>query len=195
MAMTSKHRLRFFSLWRREDGVAYIEFALLVPIFLGALYASIELTRYIHINQKLEKATFQVADIVAQSSVMQTSTLNEISNAMSYLMSPYPMGGSTSRMIISSVARPDGDVPRVRWQYCSGSLASASGFGTVGQPAVFPPTFDIANKEDIIVAEFFYNYQPLLNQSVISPTTLYKFAVYRPRLGALDGFVSSCAGG
>ena len=40
--------------------------------------------------------------------------------------------------------------------------------------------------------EVFYSYSPILVQNIIQPMTVYKAAVFMPRLGALSGFSSNC---
>ena len=177
---------------RDQRGVAAIEFALLSPIFLMSLYASFELTRFIHLNQKVEKATFQIADIIAQSKTMSTTTLNNLMAATDDMMVPYGFRGLNSKVYITSVSRAANDVPRVKWQYCDGTAIGSSHIGTPGAAAVLPTGFTIAEKEDIIIAETFYSYAPVMKQPILASQTLYKSAIFRPRLGALDGFTSSC---
>jgi len=43
------------------------------------------------------------------------------------------------------------------------------------------------DKDNVIVTEVFYNYQPMITTNgVITGTTIYKTAVYKPRLGDLS---------
>ena len=43
----------------------------------------------------------------------------------------------------------------------------------------------MSDKENIIIAEVYYNYVPMIGGGVLSGKTLYKIAIYRPRLGDL----------
>jgi hypothetical protein len=186
--MAAKRLLR---LWRDESALAAIEFALLSPLFMTMFYGSVEMTRYVHIHQKLEKAVFQMADIVSQSSDMTTGTLDDLVDAMDHIMDPYEYGPN-SRVVITSVSKEEGESAKVRWQYCGGDLLVVSALGDVDDIAELPGDFDIDPKEDVIVAEFFYRYEPFIDNPILDEGTVYKYAIYRPRLGALDDFVSDC---
>ena len=42
------------------------------------------------------------------------------------------------------------------------------------------------DNEDVIFAEVFYNFTPIVNFAILDNTQVYKVAVSKPRLGALD---------
>jgi Flp pilus assembly protein TadG len=175
-----------------QSGLAYVEFALFMPIFLIFLFGGIEFTRYLQIHQKLEKAVYQLADIVAQSENITVIQLNNLADAMDHIIEPYAFD-SNARIFISSVSRDAPNQPTVRWQYCNNGLASTSAVGTRGSPATLPAGLTLDDNEDVIIAEIFYRFSPLLSQTLFPSKTLYKRAIYRPRLGALDDFVQECS--
>ncbi len=172
-------------------GVAALELALALPFLFLLFIGSFEMSRYIQINQKLEKAVHTVADIVAQSDTIDAVELNNLVNAMDHIMAPYSFGVN-GRVIITSIAKDDPNPATVQWQYCSGALTVNSAIGATGETAALPNNFTLDDKEDIIIAEIFYDFNPILNQEIVGVGQISKFALYRPRLGSLDNFNSSC---
>lgn len=179
------------SLLRDSRGVAALELALAMPFIFLLFIGSFEMARYIQINQKLEKAVHSVADIVAQSESVEAGGLATLVGAMDHIMAPYNFGGN-GRVVITSVAKNDPAPALVQWQYCGGGLAAVSSVGGVGDVAQLPAGFTLADKEDIIIAEIFYDFQPVIDQELIGIGQIRKTAIYRPRLGALDDFNGSC---
>lgn len=187
------------SFLRAEGGIAVIEFAMALPLLLAMLYGVIELTRYILITQKVEKLAHTVADITAQSQTVTAADLNEILDASAHVMAPYAMGGN-SRIIISSLYRPPNPGPstpstaRVNWCYKGGgSLAAASEIGALGATPAMPGGFTFNERENVIAAEVFYAFSPLITTEWFSDTVIYRAAFYRPRLGALTTAAVSCS--
>lgn len=179
---------------RSQEGVACVEFALCIPFLLALLMGSIEVGRYMLIAQKVEKTAVTIADVVAQASTATSSQLNNIIFASSQVMTPYSMGAD-GYVIITSVKQTGtysaANPPRVNWQYTSsganGSWSHPSQIGTPGNAAALPNAMVLFDKDNVIIAEVFYNYQPIIaTNDVITGTTVYKVGLYKPRLGDLS---------
>jgi hypothetical protein len=71
------------------------------------------------------------------------------------------------------------------WRYQGGgSYPATSQLGTVGGTATVPGfTFD--DREDLVAAEVYYQFTPLISSQFFGTTTVYRTAYYMPRLGAL----------
>lgn len=190
-AMLIKRLITFLRFKRDQRGLAYLEFAVALPFLLVALMGSIEVTRYILIAQKVEKVAVTLSDVVSQGTTISTSDLDNIVTAASEVMRPYSFGAS-GFVIISSVTQtgtPDaGNPPRVKWQYTGGGTwTQTSLVGTVGTAATLPPSISLNNKDNVIIAEVFYNYAPLIPMNgVITNTSIYKLGLFKPRLGDLS---------
>ncbi len=144
-----------------ERGFAAGEFALWLPILLFIILGSFEATRYILIHQKLDRAASQVADLVGQSDGMTTGQLNAIYDAAIEQMSPYDLNAQ-GQVIVSSVYRPTGQPdPKVAWQRRHGVALGSSAIGAQGAKATLPKNFTLTESEDVVVAEVFYQYQPV----------------------------------
>lgn len=176
---------------RDSSGIAYIEFIFAMPFLLALLMGAIEMTRYIIITQKVEKAAMSVSDIVAQGETISRTDLANIILAAEQVMQPYDFNND-GYVIISSVTQTGpytiNNPPIVNWQYSGGGTwAQASRIGSPGQIATLPGGLTLNDKDNVIVAEVFYNFQPIiLTNGIIGNQVIYRTGLYKPRLGALS---------
>ena len=182
-----RHCFTYFK--KSQDGVAYLEFALTIPFLLALFMGAIDVTRYIIIVQKLDKATATMSDVVAQSSTMSVAQLDQLSEAVKQVVLPYSFHAN-GYVIISSVTKTGTNAPVINWQYSGGGTwTHASRVGSSGSAASWLPfvaPYDtMVDKENVIVTEVYYNYVPLLANSVIPSITISKFSAFKPRLGTL----------
>lgn len=178
--------IRRIGIWRSQAGVAMVEFALALPVLMTLLYGVIETTRYILITQKVEKLSHSVADVVAQSTVVTTASLNQLLEATGDIMKPFAFG-TQGTVIISSLYRQQGSADaRVNWRYQGGgTLTASSQFGAVGAVPVMPAGFTFEERENVIAVEVYYQFTPLLTSQFFGTGTVYRYAFYRPRFGNL----------
>src|ERR1035437_4272188 len=86
---------------RCETGVAFIEFAICLPLLILLFYGAVELSRYVLVVQKTEKTINTITDVLAESGGnVSGATVSEYLNAASMLMSPY--GFTTNGVVILS---------------------------------------------------------------------------------------------
>ena len=85
-----------------QDGVAAVEFALILPVMLLMYIGSAELTKGILVNRKVTIATRSIADLLAQtqSSQVTDSTITQIFSAANAVMGPDSAG---LKMTLSSI--------------------------------------------------------------------------------------------
>ena len=179
---------RIFS--RAQEGIAYLEFAIALPLIIGMLLGGVEVTRYILIAQKVEKVSVTVSDIVAQQSTIGTTQLTQLITAAGQVMKPYSFNAN-AYVIISSVYQTGTNPPVVKWQYTGGGTwIKSSQVGFPGSTATLPPGFILSDKENVIIAEVFYNYQPIFGTNILHGSQLYKYAIFKPRLGDLSSLGS-----
>lgn len=175
-----------------EHGLAAVEFALASPIILMLFFGAIELSRYILITQKAEKAAVTISDLVAQSEDVSTGDLNILIESVQEVMQPFNFS-SDGYVVISSVSRVGSNPAVVNWQYTGGGTWShASQIGTAGNDAVLPSGFTLDPNEGIIIAEVYYHFQPIFMNRLVLPdsATIYTVGVYKPRLGELTSLGS-----
>lgn len=179
-----KHFLHFF---REEKGVAAVEMAVMAPFILIVFFGVVEISNFILVNQRSEKMAHAIADVVTQADTITVAELKSILDASDEMMHPFPFG-TEGHVIVTSVHRLPNESPKVAWRYEGGGTASAvSKFGQDGGISPLPAGFVLNERETVIIAEIFYKYKPILTHMFGSTDSqLYKFAFYKPRLGALD---------
>lgn len=170
---------------RDEHGVAAVEFALALPMLAAMFLGGFEVNRYILVHQKVEKVTYTVADVVAQSQSVTESQLDQIFVAAEEIMRPYDFGDD-GVVIVTSVSKSGTETSKVRWRYSGGgSLSRNSEVGAVGGTASLPGGLTLNAGDNVIIAEVYYRYHPVLEGTAVSESDIYKTAIFKPRLGAL----------
>ncbi|MFZ4124690.1 MAG: TadE/TadG family type IV pilus assembly protein [Rickettsiales bacterium] len=172
--------------WQDESGIAVTEFAIASGFFMLLLLGGFELSRMVLVNQKVEKVAYITADIVSQAtSTPPRSQMDEYLLAAQQVMQPFVFDG-LGEVLVTSVERDPGDVQRIRWVYPPDHVAiSHIGLGD-GAIAQLPEGLVINERDNVIVAEVFYRYNPMFSaQGLYEETDMYKVAVFKPRLGAL----------
>lgn len=169
-----------------DHGLAMVEFAILLPIMMTLFYGTVEVSRYILVTQKVEKLAHSVADVTAQEQNATKSTLDQVMSASSDIMNPFTLS-TNGKIIISSLYRKQGAAQAtVNWPYeGGGSLAAASLIGAQDAIPNMPGGFTFEERENVISAEVFYRYSPLLTTRFFGTVTIYRSAFYKPRFGAL----------
>jgi len=174
---------------RSERGVAAVEFALVSPILFLLLLGGVEVGRYILVHQKAEKMAYSVSDVVSQLEAVTSGDVDVMFGAVTELMNPYDNFTTYGTLYLSSVHKDPADADQtIRWQ-CQGggSLVANSRVGDVnsGGAATLPGNLALEDDDNVIVSEVVYTYQPILTWYKIQNITIYKSAMFRPRLGAL----------
>jgi hypothetical protein len=204
-------RMQLIRAWLRcQKAVAYIEFAFVAPFLFMLVLGGVEVTRYALILARLDKATYDMANIIAQEiPATNPPTTNEISVArvedalsnMSRLITPYD---ASERQIatVTSLQRVGGQT-LVQWRIDGGgSFAGAPSMiaGEIGANAGFtgPRATDIDAQlitmiegENMLVIETAYAYEPLLEPVLdafgleFAARTFRREHFFAPRLGLL----------
>lgn len=172
--------------WRDESGLAVTEFAIASGFFMLLLLGGFELARLVLVNQKVEKVAYISADVVAQSTALTTAQMNQYLMAAAQVMQPFEFDDE-GLVIITSVERQPGDTQKVRWRSTGGgTLVATSHIGAVGATATLPGNLALNERDNVIVAEVFYRYNPMFAANgLYEQTDIYKTAVFKPRLGSL----------
>ncbi|MBY0407348.1 MAG: pilus assembly protein [Rickettsiales bacterium] len=178
-----------------NHGVALIEFSVAFPFLLIIFLGMAELAYHTIVTQKVDKVASSMADFVTQGRTASRANLNDFGLAVPQIMRPFRFSGT---VIFSSASRrvgganTTGSCPNnttcINWQHRILGTA-ASRIGTPGGVPVMPGGYVIQNNQNVIIAEAFLNYSPLLSISsnfipAFRPKTIYKVSVFKPRQGA-----------
>jgi hypothetical protein len=173
----------FKTFFKNTKGLAALETALLMPVFLLICFGGFELWRAFLAQQRLERV---VASVAEQAS-MSDATITE-QDATNILASAALIGGNFNlqeqgRVILSAVEL--GPNPRVLWQRCRGQLANVtSQIGAQGARAT-PTNLGLSLPSSpyvSLVVEVVYDYRPWMMSRVIGRHRMTKEAALRGRL-------------
>lgn len=171
-------------LMKNQKGSLAVEMAMAMPILAGLLLSGIEVTRFVLLNQKIERASATMADLVSQAETLAEGDLGNLFTASGYVVEPFDLAGE-GHIIVSSIGMLGTANPVVNWQRDFGSGSGSSVFDAEGANAVLPAGFVIRDGESVIVAEAFYDFAPVFAGGVMSASTLSRYSILRPRFGAL----------
>lgn len=177
---------RLLNFWRDNRGVAAVEAALLLPVLLTTFIGCTEVTFKIWSTQKVEKLAVTIADVLTQSQTISSEGLAQVVMASDRIMEPFEFDDEGVIYISSVYVTQDETVAKVNWQ-CSttGSFSALSKLGQVGDAAVLPPELILAERDNVIVAEIYYKYTPIMPGLMFDEAIVYRRAFFKPRLGAL----------
>ncbi len=178
--------------WRRMAGLRIInhtgatvsvELAFALPIVAGLLMSGVEVTRFVLINQKLERTAATMGDLITRMPELTEGDITSLFQASDQVMTPYDVVAD-GRVIVSSMIHVGG-AAQVTWQRTYGLAAAASHLGGVGDTAVLPGGLIVREDENVVAAEVFYDFKPILIDGLLSARRLYASALMRPRFGNL----------
>lgn len=165
------------------SGLALLEFAFSLPIFLAMSLTGAELTNYIITRMRVSQVALQVADNAARigtGSQLEAKRIYE-SDINDLLIGGGLQAGELNlltrgRVIVSSLEPDPSNAGKymIRWQRCGGLKAPESRYGKEGDKNLtgMGPAPKITAPDDGVTmfVEVFYTYQPLVKTS-LSPST------------------------
>lgn len=172
-------------LMRRKDGIAATEMALVAPMLLVLLFGGAETGLLVRTHFQAAQMASTVADVIARYKSVTSADIAAIFAVSAEVMGTQDFNRNGT-VILSSVVTDNTGAATVAWQCASGQSGNASHIGTAGTgKASLPGGLDLGNDDNVIVAEVFYAYAPLLGWTAPEITQVYKTALFRPRLGDL----------
>lgn len=206
---------KFKRLIRSNSGLSTLEFAIAIPILMILLIGSVEISRYIIIVQKIDKAAYTIADLVTQTAPYDAANSDTLTrtNVQMYLGFLSELMGShwdASRGIASVISFSQGstlsDPPTINWSETGGGAFSGGAISDITGASITSTSdgdsislsTDLQNAvnaaggfidgENVIAVEVFYNYEPIFSSGYVSlaASTLKRSAFFAPRYGVLD---------
>lgn len=195
-----------------------VEMAILAPMMLILALATTDLVGYILTAGKVTRVSAQTANAVASNDIITdaanpsddddddggsavhsgTSVGIEANPSIdSFFIAANEIAASLNledagRVIISSVANVDGTGPRIMWQRTGDyDLSVESNLGAEGEIAKLPDPMIVNLGENLIVAEVFYQFDPMvLSAGLLSGGSAHtviveRMSTFRPRLAPL----------
>ena len=176
-----KSRLEDFRSDRR--GAVLVELAFAVPVAIIIIIGCFDTARLVLLHQKVDRASAAMADLVAQPQVFNPDgDLDSLYAAATRLVEPFDLA-TNGLVIISEVQGQPNDTGIIAWQRSgAGGYSGSSNIGSEGGTATLPSTFTtIREGETLVVAEVFYDYEPLFLDYVLGAQLIEHQAFRRPR--------------
>ncbi len=169
--------------WHRfaeaREGVAAVEFALIMPLLLLMYIGTVEASRALSYDRRLTSAASALGDLVAQNKGDLTmAELNDLFQAASVTVAPYSSSGLSQT--VSCVFVDASGNAKVVWSHDNAGGTPYAKDADYPLPKAFT---DIASGTWVIVSEASMNYQPITDFVFKTGLPLYKEYFYVPRFG------------
>ena len=146
---------------KARDGMAAVEFAMVLPIMVGMYLGCCEVSSGFSASKKIDSVARALSDLTSQASAALTQAqMNDIIAAAAGVMQPFD--GSTTKLTLTSFIMPNvatGQTVKAYtdWSYVRSGTAVPCGDQTALVPAGF-----IAGGHSVIKADAAYTYYPLM---------------------------------
>ncbi|MGA2287809.1 TadE/TadG family type IV pilus assembly protein [Bradyrhizobium sp.] len=161
---------------RNAEGVAGLEFAMIVPFMLALYLGSIEVGNAMAVQFKIALATRAVADLASQYTSINNSTMSGILAAASTVVAPYSASGMV--VTITEITTNSAGQGTITW---SDSLNGTA--HSVGQSVTLPTALQIASTS-MIWSEVTYPYKPTFGYVLTSTINISQSGYFYPRLSS-----------
>jgi len=170
-----KSALAVLKLYRdNQDGMAAVEFALVLPFLLLLYLGSVELTQGIQIDREVALTADTVTNLVAQYTTISASQqMPDILNASAKIFTPNPSSPAT--VVVSLIGIDSAGKATVSWSQALNASARAS-----GQVINLPANIDILNTT-LVLGEATYSYTPWFDFLGIGTLNLNASVYMAPR--------------
>jgi Flp pilus assembly protein TadG len=152
---------KIISLRDRKDGLAAVEFAMVLPVMVIMYLGCCEVSLGFSASKKVDSVARALSDLTSQAQVaIKQSDMNDIIAAATGVMQPFD--GAATNLAITSFIMPTPASGPVKaftdWSYVRGGTATGCGDKTLLVPAGF-----LSPGKSIIKADVSYTYYPLLS--------------------------------
>ncbi len=153
-----------------KQGVAAVEFALILPIMLLIYLGTAEASRAISYHNRIVSIASSMGDLIAQEkNDISIATLRDYFSATQTLIAPYTSTG-VNQILTSVYVRPNGST-RVEWSFRQNG---SRGYNTGSSFSLPANIRNVSRDNYVIVSEASLNYQPMVNYIFPSGIQFYQ---------------------
>lgn len=162
---------------KRTDGIAAVEFGLLVPLLFLMFIGTLEIGQAVGLDRRVSMATASTADLIARDKDMDATKLAGLMEIVKHLMSPYDSSRLSVGVISVTADISNAALTRVSWSYAHNGAAVPGRCQNYTMPAGL-----LAAGASAIIVEGRYDYEPLIVSHYLNSTiTLQDKATVSPR--------------
>ena len=170
------------------DGVAAVEFAIVVPFMLMLLVGGTELGNGMAINVKVSATAHSVADMVTQNTSLSTAQMQNILTGATSIIAPYATNNNQLGVTVSEVSSDVNGNLTLQWSQSYNGASFGAGRTSLGANGIYAAltrpaslngtagnTNNANNQNDqvsFIVSEVSYAYTPNLGYAISGTVNL-----------------------
>ena len=171
-----------------EDGLAAVEFALLLPVMITLFFGVVEVSLALACRADVTNVASTAADLVAQESSLTTTDMSNVWSALNAIL--YPYDTSVSKVTLSSInydtTTSSLTSGKVAWSCTKNGTARTTG-ATVPLPAGL-----MTANGSVIMSEITYNYTSPTTKIVTGTKVMTNTFYTKPRRVAQITGPSTC---
>ncbi len=169
-----------------QDGVAAVEFAMVLPLVTMLFFGIVEFSDAMAANRKAEHATTMLVDLVSQEEFLTHDEIDGIYTAVDHVLAPYGIEEPT--MWVVSITIDEDDKPIIDWsldQDLTEPFARGSEFTALSESELDLSGSDalITEGASLIVAKIEFGYTSSLTNVNLDSVTLSNHDTRWPRRG------------
>lgn len=172
---------------RSTTGAVIIEFAIIVPVVVSLFIGIFEFSNYILLKNKLVRAAGVIGDFSTRQNITRVLLTNYLKTANDVLK---PFNFSQYGSIVSTQVQNVGmttDPTKMIISWQQSYNGGTSKIGIVGTaPKNLPGGITVIKDQTIVITEIFYQYKPIIFQSLFPAQNLYRASVFVPRAGSMN---------
>ncbi len=147
---------------RRAEGIAAVEFALIVPLMATLFVGAVELSQAITANRRVTQVGSTTGDLVARATDVSDSDVLDIMKVGSYLLSPYSTSGLKVDIRVIGSSAASATVTTLKW-ICSYNATNPNSVTcTCPNTAYTIPTGLVGTSDYVVISNVTYGYRPSL---------------------------------
>lgn len=163
---------------RQENGVAAVEFSLILPILFLLWIGGVEVTSALSVDRRLNNLASATGDLVARSKLVTYDDVTGIFSIAPGAMFPY--SSTNISMRITAIDMDAGGNAKVAWSRAQGGGYSAYKAGTVAS-SMLPSTLQVASSQ-VLMSEVTGTYTPAVGYVITGNLPLSDRLYFVPRL-------------
>jgi Flp pilus assembly protein TadG len=149
---------------RREDGIAAVEFALILPIMATMFIGAVEMSWAVSADRRVSQVSSAAGDVTARSQAnLTTDEVKQYSQAAAWLMNPFD--STKTKIKISAVSSgSSASTITEKWSCTYDAQSDSMNPACACSTAAYTPPTGLITKplEGLIVSEVTFKYKPLV---------------------------------